>query len=144
MNITLLKIRPIVLRPIKAIAYISLCIFLSYACSKRATSEHLKAAQLLDTLQYGEREYDMMRHYFRNDSLFQNGLEEQLAKGDAYAIKLQTLFDTDFDSRYESKLEQRDIDGLMLSFYAINDVANKFDKIEKLLDSTRADRKSVV
>jgi hypothetical protein len=108
-------------------------LFLS--CSQKTRSEDAQAAHMLDTLRYGEREYDHMRAYFSTDSAFQATLREQLANGDEYSKKVQRLLKSDFDHRYESNLEKRDIDGIMLSYYTINSVLNKFDRIERSYDS---------
>jgi len=89
-----------------------------------------------DTLNYGEKDYELMRGYFNSDSLFNLALNEQIKNGDTNSLKVKTLLAVPYASRNASRMTDSEIDVLILSYYTADRTLNKFNVIESSLPKT--------
>jgi hypothetical protein len=90
-------------------------------------------AELADTLNYGEKDYDLMRAYYKSDTMIMSMLTEKILQGDSDAIKAGELLNTPYALRLNTKIEDSEIDAMIFAYYATKKVKDRFAEIEKTL-----------
>jgi hypothetical protein len=111
-------------------------IVVSLLLSNCSTHDKNQISGLTDTLDYREKDYELMRQYFNSDSLFSLSLNEQVESGDTNSLKLKTLLTVPYDSRKVSRMTDSEIDVLILSYYTAKKTLDRFNEIESTLPKT--------
>jgi hypothetical protein len=105
---------------------------IAYVVLKKANSNNI-AKQVLDTLSYTEKDYDLMRDFYNSDTAFQKKLGERIQSGDSSAIQFKKLLITSYELRYNAQLEEQDIKGMIYAYQISKNVLDKFSKIDNQL-----------
>jgi hypothetical protein len=108
-----------------------LTIIICFRCSTATRKVNEQGA--LDTLTFGQKDYDSMRKYFSHDSLFISALNQKIGTGDSNAIKIKKLLNTPFDLRRNTGMNETEINVAILSYYSSKEVTDKFREIDKTL-----------
>jgi hypothetical protein len=108
-----------------------LTIIVCFGCSSptKKVDERIR----LDTLSFGQKDYDSMREYFTHDSLFMAALNQKISAGDSNAIKVKILLNTPFDLRRNAGIDETEIYVAIRSYYLSKEVTNKFSEIDRTL-----------
>ena len=111
--------------------FLLLTVMFFFKCS--TATRNVNERGLLDTLTFGQKDYDSMRKYFSHDSLFMSALDQRIGTGDSNAIKIKMLLGTPFDLRRNCGMNQTEINVAILSYYSSKEVTDKFREIDKTL-----------
>ena len=110
------------------------------ACSPGNSKESEEnASTIVDTLNYEKKDYDSMRLYFNADTLFLSTLKKGTELGDTKSVKMKKLLTTEYESRDETGMTESEIDAVILSYYTLKKVTERFKGIESRLPKTGAD-----
>ncbi len=119
---------------------IILLVTLQMTCSTKDKDENDKlVSNIEDTLNYGEKDYDLMREYFSSDSLFISTMTKGISVGDTNSMKIKKLLTTEYESRDKIGLTDSEIDAMILSYYTTKNVIDRFNEIDKRLPKTDAE-----
>lgn len=130
---------PLNLHHIRLISII-LLVALQITCSTNDKNENDKfVLNIDDTLNYGEKDYNLMREYFNADSVFISTITKGVSVGDTNSMKIQKLLITDYELRDKTGLTDSEINALIFSYHTTKNVLNRFNEIEKRLPKTKAE-----
>ena len=110
------------------------------SCSTQDKKESAdQLSSVLDTLNYGKKDYDLMRAYFNADSLFLSRLDKGIKQGDTSSIKINRLLATDYASRSKIGMTDREIDAMIFLYYTMKNAIERLNEIDNRLPKTDAD-----
>jgi len=112
-----------------------ICIYLiatlQISCSTDCKNENnAHISPILDTLNYGKKDYDLMRAYFSSDTLTLSNLKKEIEAGNTDAIKLNKLLTSEYELRHKTGVTEPEIKALMFSYYTLKGRMDEFLEIE--------------
>jgi hypothetical protein len=95
-----------------------LIVILQMACSTKYKKENSELlSNIADTLNYGKKDYDLMREYLNSDTSFISVITEGISISDTHSMKVKRLLTTEYELRDKIGLTDSEIDALILSYY---------------------------
>jgi hypothetical protein len=96
-------------------------------------------SDVTDIVNYAESEYDSMREYFTEDSLFQAGLATRFTTGDTNLLRIKKLLSTPYSLRNTVEKNDSVIGAMIYAYSAQRNLLERFDEINTNLERTLGD-----
>jgi hypothetical protein len=117
-----------------------LIVILQMACSTKYKKENSELlSNIADTLNYGKKDYDLMREYLNSDTSFISVITEGISISDTHSMKVKRLLTTEYELRDKIGLTDSEIDALILSYYTNKNIMDRFNEIDQRLLKTDAE-----